>query len=137
MARFKKIYKNEKYELDRKRERIRKTVMFSFAGAMIACTAVAGCFQDNNFVVDVMFMIMGLLCFGYARFLNYIKKHGWTIFTVWISSKESYERKYLNKKEHEEDVKAIILVRKIEFAIWSLSSVVLPILGFLRLYSVI
>ena len=135
MSRRKKIkLKNYKYELDKKRDRIRIAVDATYTVLFFACLFICAIDQHNARVVGWMFINMGLISVGAAAFHLYIAKNEWGAL-FWYDFDDDYN--YYFSEERKKDLERLGIVRKMETLGLILLSVVLPLFGLLRLLGII
>lgn len=132
MARYKKIYRDEQHELDKKRDRIRKTIDVCVALFWVLTIVVLGLHQHNHLIVGVGLIVIGIVNGVYACFSFWFVKH-WRIMTVYDAdelyrNKYSFDRKSIKKEEEE-----IAVVRKIVAFIIAITAVIFPMVGIARL----
>lgn len=133
MARYKAIKpKDHKYELAKKRERIRKTIDGVYISITLLCILICGFNQINNYIVGWGLIAMGVFSIPSALFHIYINK--WDVL-FWYDTPEL--KQYISKKEREKDLSEIRFLGRFETALLVLFSIGLPILGVLKLLEII
>ena len=135
MARYKKIYRDEQHEQDKRRNRIRKTVDVCVAVFWVASVAAMGLYQHNDTVVGTGLIVMGVVNGGYAAFAFWMLKH-WRNLTVYDAD-ELYRDKYLfGRKDIEKREQEIAAVRTIVAGIIAITAAICPVVGIGRLLGI-
>ena len=132
MARYKTIKPNDyKYELLKKRDRIRITADAIYVSLMLLGILICGINQFNNAIVGWGMIAMGIISVPAAVFHIYIDKNKWGAL-FWYDTPElkSY---YINSKQREKDLSELRFLRAIETVSLVAFSIVLPVLGLLSL----
>ena len=133
MARLKKIYKDEKHELLKKRHKIRTAVSITLAIFWIIAICICGGFQHNDCIVGWGVIAIGIANTAYTIFAIHIRRHGWEIMTMYDSD-ELYRDKYrFPQKLVEEERKQIETRMWIVDIIIALSGVCFFIAGIVKL----
>ena len=122
--------KDLKYEKLKKRERIRKTVDFSYLGIMLLFIVICGFNQGSDFVIGWMLIAMGVVSALCAAFHIYIDVNKWKPL-FWYDSPEF--RQYADSKMRENDLEKDKFFRTIETVALIIFSIGLPIEGVLKL----
>lgn len=136
MARYQKNYRNQQYLRDKKRDRIRQAVMWAAAILLVGGIAVMGIFQHNKWVVGFTLIFLGIVSGVYALFLYQIQKRGWAILTAYDSDDLRFPS-HAVRELREKQVSEVKRVRTVVCVICLLLSLSLPILGILRMLSII
>ena len=133
MARLKKIYKDEKHELLKKRHKIRTAVSTTLAIFWIVAICVCGGFQHNDNIVGWGVIAIGVANTAYTAFVIHIRRRGWEIITMYDSD-ELYRDKYrFPQKLVEEERKQIEIRMWIVDIIIAVSGVCFFIAGIIKL----
>ncbi len=133
MARFKKIYKDEKHELLKKRHKIRTAVSTTLAIFWIVAICICGGFQYNDIIVGWGVIAIGVANTAYTIFAIHIRRRGWKIMTVYDSD-ELYRAKYrFPQKLIEEESKQIEIRMWIVDIIIAVSGICFFIAGITKL----
>ena len=134
MARYKVIkFGDSCYKLNKKRDRIRKAVDAIYIAFLFIGILICGINQFNSLIVGWGMIIMGIFSLPVAIFHIYIDINGWEPL-LWYDKPEF--KKYVNRSTKEEDLSEHRVIRVIEKSFLILASVVLPILGILRLFGI-
>ena len=134
MARYKVIkFGDSCYKLNKKRDRIRKAVDAIYMAFLFIGILICGINQFNSLIVGWGMIIMGIFSLPVAIFHIYIDINGWEPL-FWYDKPEF--KKYVNRSIKEEDLSEYRVIRVIEKSFFILASVVLPILGILRLFGI-
>ena len=134
MARYKVIkFGDSCYKLNKKRDRIRKAVDAIYVAFLFIGILICGINQFNSLIVGWGMIIMGIFSLPVAIFHIYIDINGWK--PLFWYDKPEFE-KYVNRSTKEEDLSEYRVIRVIEKSFLILASVVLPILGILRLFGI-
>jgi len=135
MARYKAVKpKDHRYELAKKRERIRKTVDGVYILLMLIGILICGINQFNNVIVGWGMIVMGIVSIPATFFHIYIDKHKWvTLF--WYDTPEL--KSYISPKAREKDLSEVNFLHTFETVSLIIFSVGLPILGALKLLKLI
>lgn len=133
MARHKKIYKDEKHELLKKRHKIRTAISITLVIFWIVSVCICGGFQHNDIIVGLVVIAIGVANIAYTMFAIHIRRRGWKIMTMYDSD-ELYRDKYrFPKKLIEEESKQIEIRMWIVDIIISVSGVCFFIAGIIKL----
>ena len=133
MARLKKQYKDEKHELDKKREKTRRIICNTLAVIWIVAICICGAFQHNNTIVGLSIIAISIANTAYTAFAFRIRFLGWKVMTIYDSD-ELYRDKYrLPQKAIEEEQKDIKLGRLIIDTIIAVTAIVFFVLGIVKL----
>lgn len=131
MSRYKVVKpKDLKYEKLKKRERIRKTVDFSYLGIMLLFIVICGFNQAKDSVIGWMLIAMGAVSAPCAAFHIYIDVNKWKPL-FWYDAPEL--RQLADSKMREKDLEKDRVFRTIETVAFVLFSIGLPIEGILKL----
>ena len=134
MARYKVIkFGDSCYKLNKKRDRIRKAVDAIYIAFLFIGILICGINQFNSLIVGWGMIIMGIFSLPVAIFHIYIDINGWEPL-LWYDKPEF--KKYVNRSTKEEALSKHRVIRVIEKSFLILASVVLPILGILRLFGI-
>ena len=134
MARYKVIkFGDSRYKLNKKRDRIRKAVDAIYVAFLLIGILICGINQFNSLIVGWGMIIMGIFSLPVAIFHIYIDINGWKPL-FWYDKPEL--EKYVSRSTKEEDLSEHRVIRVIEKSFLILASVVLPILGILRLFGI-
>ena len=93
MARLKKQYKDEKHELDKKREKTRRIICNTLAVIWIVAICICGAFQHNDTIVGLGIITISIANTAYTVFALRIRFLGWRVMTIYDSD-ELYRDKY-------------------------------------------
>lgn len=133
MAKLKKIYKDEKHELLKKRHKIRTAVSNTLAIFWIIAICICGGFQHNDIVVGWGVMAIGVANTAYTIFRIHIRRRGWEIMTTYDSD-ELYRDKYrVPQKLVEEERKQIEIRMWIVDTIIAVSGICFLVAGIIKL----
>ena len=134
MSRYKVISaENKKYELAKKRDRIRKTVDGVYTFFMLSSILIGGLNQFNNIISGWILIILGVASIPVAIFHIYIDLKGWHP-VLWYNAPEF--KRYISRQMQEEDLSKIKFISAFVTIFLILISVVCPILGILRLLTI-
>ena len=132
MARYKAIRpRDKKYELAKKRERIRKTVDGTYVFLLLLSILICGLNQFNNVIVGWGLIFMGMISIPSAIFHVYIDKKGWQPL-FWYDTPNL--RQYTSKETREKDLSEIKILIAFETICLILFSIGLPIMRILKLF---
>ena len=73
MARLKKQYKDEKHELDKKREKIRRIICNALVVIWIVTICICGAFQHNDTIVGLGIIAISIANTAYSVFAFIIR----------------------------------------------------------------
>ena len=133
MSRLKKIYKNEKHELLKKRHKIRTAVSIALAIFWIVAICICGGFQHNDSIVGWGVIAIGVANTAYTIFVIHARHRGWGIMTTYDSD-ELYRDKYrFPRKLIEEERKQIEIRMWIVDIIIAVSGICFFIAGITKL----
>ncbi len=133
MARLRKIYKDEKHELLKKRHKIRTAVSTTLTIFWIVAICICGGFQHNDIIVGWGVIAIGVANTAYTIFAIHIRCCGWEIMTMYDSD-ELYRDKYrFPKKLIEEERKQIEIRMWIVDIIIAMSGICFFIAGITKL----
>ncbi len=133
MARLKKVYKDEKHELLKKRHKIRTAVSITLATFWIVAICICGGFQHNDIIVGWGVIAIGVVNTAYTIFAIHIRRRGWEIMTMYDSD-ELYRDKYrFPQKLVEEERKQIEIRMWIIDIIIAVSGVYFFVAGIIKL----
>ena len=134
MARYKVIkFGDSCYKLNKKRDRIRKAVDAIYLAFLFIGILICGINQFNSLIVGWGMIIMGIFSLPVAIFHIYIDINGWK--PLFWYDKPEFE-KYVTRSTKEKDLSEHRVIRVIDKSFLILASVVLPILGILRLFGI-
>ena len=135
MARYKAIKpKDHKYELAKKRDRIRKTVDGIYMFLLFLGILTCGLNQFNNVIVGWGLILMGLISIPTTIFHIYTDKKGWQPL-FWYDAPEL--RQYMSKETRKKDLSEIKFLRAFETIFLILFSIGFPIMGILKLFEIV
>ena len=135
LARYKAIKpKDHKYELAKKRERIRKTVDGIYVFLLLLSILISGLNQFNNVIVGWGLIFMGVISIPATIFHIYIDKKGWQPL-FWYDTPEL--RQYTSKETREKDLSEIKFLSAFETIFLILFSIGFPIMGILKLFEIV
>ena len=135
MARYKAIKpKDHRYELAKKRERIRKSVDGVYILLILIGILICGINQFNNVIVGWGMIVMGIVSIPATLFHIYIDKHKWGAL-FWYDTPEL--KSYISPKEREKDLSEVRFIRTFETVSLIIFSFGFPILGALKLLKLI
>ncbi|MBO5270877.1 MAG: hypothetical protein J6B77_08830 [Clostridia bacterium] len=133
MARYKKIpRRSDTMEKQRakKRERIRRVFEVIWAVLTFSGILILGLNQENDTVVGIGLIAIGLFSIPLAFFYIYAMYKGWKP-QFWYDAANASE--YIDTKTKEQDLLEYHVIRIISIVILLLFSIVLPILGVIKL----
>lgn len=136
MARYKVIKpRDHKYELLKKRMRIRKTADIIYIVLMLIGILICGINQFNNSIVGWGMIAMGTISVPIAIFHIYMDKKRWGIL-FWYDTPD-FSSYYVSKEEREKNIAEAKFLRTFETVTLIIFSVGLPIFGVLKLLQII
>lgn len=128
MARLKKVYVDEKYLRDKKRERIRKVVSHTLVTCWIVGIGTIGYFQDNPQISSVVSIIMGAVSLAYVAFAIYIRVQGWELLTMY-DEPEFRNIRHMFLDERRKIIEQAEIIRFIEDLVCAIMGIVLLVHG--------
>ena len=131
MARYKVIQPvDARYELAKKRERIRNTVDTVYVLLLLLGVIICGFNQHNNAIVGWGMIWMGVVSVPCAVFHIYADRKGWQP----LFSYDAPElRQYVSKETREKDLSQIKFIRLLATIFLSLFSIGFPIMGIVKI----
>ena len=135
MARYKMIRQEDlQYRLAQKRMKISETVDVTYVCLLLLSVAVCGFYQTNSLVVGGGLLFMGAISIAATLFHICTARKGWKP-VFWYDDPQN--QKYVTQEMREKSLAEMNLIQRLKLIFLSLFSVVLPILGILKLLEII
>ncbi len=125
---------HKKYNLEKKRERIRITVDVILSALLLLGVVIGGIYQSNSTVIGCVFITMGIISIPVVAFHIYMEVMGWRIL-FWYDNPEY--KNYAPERMKDEHAAETKFVNILEIIIIALFSIGIIIAGILKLLNVI